>query len=44
MKDDGMAKVVKQLLTRLRRAEAEIALLRRENERLIRQMNNSSKT
>ncbi len=33
MKDDGMAKVVEALLSRLRRAEAEIVLLKRENER-----------
>ena len=33
-----MAKVMEELLARLRRAEAEIALLRRENERLVREL------
>ncbi len=38
MKDDGMAKVMEALLSRLRRAEAEIVLLKRENERLMREL------
>ncbi len=38
VKDDGMAKVVEALLARLRRAEAEIVLLKRENERLMREL------
>ncbi len=38
VKDTGMAKVMEALLARLRRAEAEIVLLRRENERLMREL------
>ena len=37
--ETGMAKVVETLLARLRRAEAEIVLWKRENERLMRELN-----
>ncbi len=35
MKDEGMGQVMEALLKRLRLLEAEVALLRRENERLM---------
>ncbi len=38
MKDDGMAKVMEVLLARLKRAETEVIVLKRENERLMREL------
>lgn len=43
MKDEGMGQVMDAILARLRRAEAEIVLLRRENERLLRMLKRKKK-